>query len=304
MPSPPFDYWPLIGRPRLEWPNGARLAVWIGVNVERYEVDRPAVAINPSTVAMQPDPINYSWREYGARVGIWRLMELLDEVGLRASVLLNSDVCAAYPQIVAEGNKRGWAWLAHGKNNSQKWNTLSLEEERVAAAEVVSTIRQATGKMVKGWLGPAGTESYNTVDVLAELGLTYVCDWTADDQPFPLNSQSGRMISVPYTPEVNDLPIFAGKTVSGSAYYEIVRDHFDVMYAQAATSGLVLCLGIHPFIINQPYRHKYFAQVLRYVAGHAEVWLTTSDEIADWYFERYYDQAVASVAAANAGRDR
>jgi len=138
-----YDYSPLIRRPRLELPNGARLAFWIGLNVEHYEVDKPSTSLFPGTAMLQPDPLNYGWRDYGPRVGIWRMMDLLDRYGIRASVLLNSDVCTFYPDIIEEGNKRDWAWLAHGKNNSILQTGMSLEEERRYLSEVVKTIEEA-----------------------------------------------------------------------------------------------------------------------------------------------------------------
>jgi peptidoglycan/xylan/chitin deacetylase (PgdA/CDA1 family) len=144
------------------------------------------------------------------------MMEAFDELGLRASVMLNSDVCAAYPQIIEAGVKRGWAWLAHGKNNSIFEAGMSPDEERAYLSNVVGTIEAATGTRPKGWLGPALTETLHTPEILGELGLTYVCDWCCDDQPFPLNVRSGPMLSMPYSIEVNDIPLFVGKSLSGS----------------------------------------------------------------------------------------
>jgi peptidoglycan/xylan/chitin deacetylase (PgdA/CDA1 family) len=288
----------MLGRPRLEWPNGARIAFWIGVNVEYYQIEQPSFSVSPATAAAEPQTIEFSRREYGPRVGIWRLMRVLDKYGLRASVLLNSDVCHQYPQIIEEGNKRRWAWLGHGKTNSRKWTGMSMDEERAALAEVVGTIRERTGQPVRGWLGPALSETWNTPALLAEQGLTYLCDWPVDDQPYPMQVPSGRLIGMPYTSDLNDMSMFRGNTVDGPAYHDIVTSHFDVLYEEAAATGLVCCLPVHPFIINQPYRHKYLDQVLAYIAGHENVWLTTSDEIADWYYAHYYDQAVQAIGAS------
>ncbi|HZU04620.1 MAG TPA: polysaccharide deacetylase family protein [Chloroflexota bacterium] len=291
-----YDYWPIPRRPRLEWPNGARLAFWIGLNIEHYEIDKPSTSIFSGTAMLKPDPLNYGWRDYGPRVGVWRMMEVLDKYGLRASVLLNSDVCHYYPEIIEAGNQRRWVWLAHGKNNSILQANMSLEEERRYLTEVVTTIREGTGQQPKGWLGPALTETFNTPDLLAELGLTYLLDWCNDDQPYPLKVKQGRMISVPYSIEVNDIPLFVGKTTSGEDFYRIVVDQFDQLYEEGARSGRVMALALHPFIINQPFRHKYLDRALAYITQHDQVWLTTSDEIADWYYQHYYDQAVALSA--------
>lgn len=292
-----YPYLPISRRPRLEWPNGARVAFWIGLNVEYYEVDKPSTSIFPGTAQLAPDPLNYGWRDYGPRVGIWRMMEVLDKYGLRASVLLNSDVCRFYPEIIEEGNKRKWAWLAHGKNNSIFETGMSLEEERRYLTDVVATIRQGTGQQPKGWLGPALTETFNTPNLLAELGLSYLCDWCNDDQPYPLRVAHGRMISVPYSIEVNDIPLFVGKSLSGQDFYQLVVDQFDVLYDEGAKTGRVMALALHPFIVNQPFRHKYLGRALAYITGHDKVWLTTSDELADFYYQHYYDRVAAELAA-------
>ena len=293
MQTPPYDYSPIVSRPPLEWPDGARLAFWVGLNVEHYELDMPSTSIFPGTAQLVPDPLNYGWRDYGPRVGIWRMMDLLDKHGIRASVLLNSDVCRFHPQILDEGRKRDWAWLAHGKNNSTFQAGMSEEEERRYLSEVVETIDGATGRRPKGWLGPALTETPNTPRILADLGLTYVCDLCCDDQPFPLNVDGARMISVPYSIEVNDIPLFVGKSFTGEDFYKLVVDQFDVLYAESETTRRVMALALHPFIVNLPFRHKYLDMALEYVLGHEGVWVATSDEIADWYLERYYDRAVA-----------
>jgi peptidoglycan/xylan/chitin deacetylase (PgdA/CDA1 family) len=294
-----YDYAPIIHRPNLAWPNGARLAFWLGVNIEHYEVDKPSTSIFGGTAALQPDPLNYGWRDYGPRVGIWRMMDVLDKYHMRASVLLNSDVCERYPQIIAEGKRRNWAWLAHGKNNSIFEAGMTLEQEREYLTSVVQTIATATGQQPKGWLGPALTETFNTPRLLAELGLTYLLDWCNDDQPYPLNISSGRMISVPYSIEMNDVSLFVGKSLSPADFAQMVMDQFDVLYEEGAHSGRVMCLALHPFIVNVPFRHKYLDRALEYIASHEGVWLTTSDEIADWYLANAYD-AVRSATTARA----
>ena len=288
-----YDYSPIIHRPKLEWPNGARVAFWVGLNIEHYEVDKPSTSFFGGTAGLQPDPLNYGWRDYGVRVGIWRMIDVLDKYRMRASVLLNADVCERYPQIVAEGVKRNWAWLAHGKNNSIFEAGMTLDEERAYLKAVVETISRATGQHPKGWLGPALTETFNTPEVLAELGLSYLLDWCNDDQPFPLNVNAGRMISVPYSIELNDITLFLGKSLSGADFAQMVMDQFDVLYDEGAHSGRVMCLALHPFIINQPFRHKYLDKALEHIAGHDQVWLATSDEIADWYFAHSYDAQVS-----------
>lgn len=158
---------------------------------------------------------------------------------------------------------------------------MTIEQERSYLTEVVNTIADATGQPVKGWMGPALTETFATPQLLKELDLSYVLDWCADDQPFPLNIEG--IISVPYSIELNDGMLFVGKSLSGEDFYRTVVDQFDQLYKEGAQSGRVMALCLHPFIINQPFRHKYLEKALEYITGHEGVWLTTSDEIADYY---------------------
>jgi allantoinase len=207
-----YKYSPIVERPKLVWPRGARIAFYVGLNVEHYEVDKPSTSLFGGTAALVPDPLNFGWRDYGVRVGIWRMMEALDKCNMRASVLLNADVCERYPQIIEAGRKRNWAWLAHGKNNSTLQTGMSVDAERKYLTETVQTVSSATGQKIKGWLGPALSETFETPRLLKELGLTYVLDWCSDDQPFGLNVPG--MLSVPYSIELNDVTLFVSKSLT------------------------------------------------------------------------------------------
>ena len=301
-----YEYWPIVSRPPLTWPGGARVAFWLGVNIEHYLFGKPSLSLAANTAQFVPDPQNHAWRDYGPRVGIWRLVESLDRYSMRASVLLNSDVCAEYPEIIAAGNQRGWAWLAHGKNNSTLQVNMEPDAEHAYLAGVVDTIERSTGRRPKGWLGPGLTETSNTPAVLAGLGLTYDCDWCCDDQPFPMNAGTTPFISVPYGLELNDITMFLGKSMSGEQFYQQVADQLETLVADGESAGRVMCLALHPMIINQPFRHKYLDAVLKLISAHDKVWVTTSDEIADWYLANYYDVAIKSMregrAAGAAGR--
>jgi len=289
-----YSYSPIVSRPRIEWPGGASVAFYIGLNIEHYEVDRPSTAIDRVTASLAPDALNYGWRDYSPRVGIWRMIELLDSLEIVASAPLNSEVCARYPQIIEAGNERGWAWIAHGRNNSNLWTDMAPEEERERLHEVVETIEAATGRRPNGWLGPALTETYETPRLLAELGLSYVLDWCNDEQPYPLNVEG--MISVPYGIELNDIILFVGKNLSGEHYVRLVEDNLQQLLADGRTNGRVMALPLHPFIINQPFRHKYLAQALELVRTTDGVWVTTSDAIAAHYVAHYADAARLTAA--------
>jgi len=273
-----YRYSPITERPPLVWPNRARVAFYIGLNIEHFEVDKPSTSIWSGTAHLQPDPLNYGWRDYGARVGIWRLIETLDAHGVRASVLLNSDVPQRYPQIIEAGRERNWAWIAHGRNNSTLHNGLAPEEERATLENIAQTIAAATGRRPRGWMGPGLTETYETPKLLRELGFSYVLDWCADDQPFALNVPG--MMSVPYSLELNDVLLFVGHRASGEEFYRTVVDQFEELYRNSEQSGRVMALALHPFVIGQPFRRKYLAKALEYITSHEGVWVTTSDEIA------------------------
>ncbi|MER7789701.1 polysaccharide deacetylase family protein [Streptomyces sp. NPDC097640] len=275
-----FDYSPITERPPFTWPGGARVAVYIGLNIEHFLIDRPSTSIWPGTSDLVPDALNYGWRDYGPRVGIWRVMEILDRHGIRASALLNSDVAHHNPQIIKAGLERNWAWLAHGRTNSILQAGMTRDEELKHLTDVVDTIAAATGQRPHGWMGPGLTETFHTPALLAELGLSYVLDWTNDDQPYPLNVPG--MLSVPYTVELNDLGLFS-KGTTGAEFVQIVKDQYEQLHADSEHSGRVMALALHPFVIGQAFRATYLNQALAYLATQPDVWLTTSDEIAEHY---------------------
>lgn len=276
-----YDHSPIVSRPPVHWPGDARVAFYIGLNIEHFHVDRPSTSINEATASLVPDALNYGWRDYGPRVGIWRLIESLDRHGIRVSALVNSEVPERYPEIIEAGGARDWAWIAHGKTNSVLHTDMSVDNERAALADVVETIANATGQRPHGWMGPALTETFRTPALLAELGLSYVLDWTNDDQPYRLNVPG--MLSVPYPIELNDLTLFTMHGLSGADFVQAVSDQLDQLHADSAGSGRVMALALHPFVTGQPFRTRYLDQALAYVAAHPDVWLTTSDEIAEHY---------------------
>lgn len=280
-----FDYSPIIKRKPLSWPNGARVAVWIIPNIEHFEFELPGTALFPLNLV--PDVLNYAWRDYAVRVGIWRLMDTLDQYGVRATVALNAAVCEHYPSIIEEGKKRNWEFMGHGMTNSQLLAGLPEEEERKVIRQTIHTITKSVGKAPEGWLGPALAETFITPDLLAEEGIRYLCDWCNDDQPYAMKVRTGQLLSVPYSIELNDIPFFLGRGSSGADFLQAITDQFDVLYEEGKTNGRVMAIALHPFIISVPHRHKYFAQALDYICRHREVWLATGSEIAHWYYDHY-----------------
>jgi peptidoglycan/xylan/chitin deacetylase (PgdA/CDA1 family) len=276
-----FPYSPIVDRPPLRWPNGARVAVWVIPNIEHFYFDRPATSVERNTRV--PDILNYSWRDYGVRVGIWRMMEVMERYGVKGTVALNSDVCEFYPRIIEEGKKLGWEWMGHGFSNSVLINEQSEAEERELIARVVKTITASVGKAPRGWLGPALSETVHTLDILAENGIEYVGDWVNDEQPYPMRVKSGQMYAMPYSTELNDIPALIGLHQSPKDFGRMIRDQFDVLYEDGARTGRVMSICLHPFLIGHPHRAKYFDKALKHIRSRQEVWVTTGSEILDWY---------------------
>ena len=282
-----FDYSPIVDRPPLRWPNGARVALWVIPNIEHFLFNLPSTSISGATAGLKPDVLNYSWRDYGVRVGIWRMMEIMERHNVRGTVALNSEVCKHYPRIIEAGNKLRWEWMGHGTTNSILLPTLSEAQERPLIKEVVATITKDTGRAPRGWLSPALSESVHTLDILAENGIEYVGNWVNDDQPYPMRVKKGSMFSMPYSSEINDIPALLGLHQSPEHFGQMICDQFDVLYEDGAKTGRVMSICLHPFLIGHPHRSKYFAKALAHITSRQEVWLATGSEIVDWYKKNY-----------------
>ena len=302
MPLQPdrVDYSPIIDRPIIKWPNGARVALWISPNVEHYEYmpDYDGVR-DPWPRTPYPDVLQYSYRDYGNRVGFWRMLEPLDKYNIKCCVSLNMAVMEHFPQIAEAMVQRDWDFMSHGIYNTRFLNTYTEEQEREFYRDTIDTLRRHTGKQLKGMLGPAISGTPATPDLMAEAGLIYHTDWMHDDQPVPIKVKSGRLISVPYSIELNDSGLFRDNHYEGDYFARICKDQFDRLYREGAESGRVMCIALHPFLIGQPHRIKYLDEILEYIMGHDAVWQTTADEIADYYMANYYDQSVEHARTLN-----
>ena len=278
-----FEYSGIGRRPPMRLPDGARVAVWVTPNIEHFQWDKPAISITGMTTRFSPDVLNYGWRDYGARVGVWRLFEIFERQGIPATAALNSDVCRFYPQIIEEGGRLGWEWMAHGRSNSEIIATDSEDEERALIREVLDTIERATGQRSRGWLGPALTETHRTLDLLAEAGVEYVADWCNDDHPYRMKTRKGSIVALPYALEIGDIPVFMEQGGSGEDFYKLIVDQFDVLYQEGAANARVLSIAVHPFLVGHGFRAKYFEKALAYIRSHDKVWLTTGGALLDWY---------------------
>jgi allantoinase len=227
--------------------------------------------------------LNYAWRDYGARVGVWRVMEILDKHGIPATAALNSEACARYPEIIKAGNELGWEWMAHGETNSALFTGMPEELERPIIQSVIKTITEATRTKPRGWLGPALTETSNTLDLLAEAGIEYVADWCNDELPYRMKTRSKAIIAMPYTLEIGDIPLFLERGGSGEDFYRMVVDQLDWLHAEGAKRPRVLSIAIHPFLIGHPFRARWLDKALAYIKKKKGVWLAKGSEIVDWW---------------------
>lgn len=302
MPLPPYRvaYSPIIDRPIIRWPNNARVALWIAPNVEHYEY-LPAYdgQRNPWPRTPYPDVQQYAYRDYGNRVGFWRMLEVLDRYRIRCCVSLNVAVLEHYPEIKEAMVQRNWDFMSHGIYNTRYLSTYTEEQERAFYQDCIETLKRYTGKQLKGMLGPAISATERTPDLMAEAGLIYHTDWMHDDQPVPIQVKSGKLVSVPYSIELNDAPLFR-QHYEGEYFARICKAQFDQLYEEGAESGRVMCIALHPFLIGQPHRIRYLDEFLGYIMAHDGVWQTTADEIAEYYIAHYYDQAVVHAANLNA----
>ena len=280
-----FDYSAIAKRKPLKWPNGAHVAVWIVPNIEYYPIDKPGPSLTPPRPA--PDVLSYAWRDYGLRVGVWRMMEIMEKHGVKGTVALNSDVCKLCPDIIDEGNRLGWEWMGHGPENATFLDKQDEAAERALIRRTVQDIEKYTGRRPRGWLSPGLTETFNTPDILAEEGIIYNANWANDDQPYPMKTRTGQLFSIPYAVEAGDFPGFISNKQSAEEYGKLMMDQFDVLYEEGARNGRVVCFGLHPFLIGQPFRSKYFDLALKYFVSHDKAWLTTGGEIIDWYRKSY-----------------
>ena len=285
-----YDWSPIISRPTLRWPGGARVAFCVIVNLEHYEWAPPktsyVVPAMPGGGPPQPYPDirAFSQREYGNRVGVFSVMEALDKYGLKATVALDATVAEGYPFLVGECAKRGWEFIGHGITaNTYITSEMSEEQERRYISTSLEAVAKATGQRPVGWLGPGMSESTRTTELLAQEGIRYVCDWPNDDQPYQMRAGDGQLYSLPVSLELDDFMMLWMQRVPVTSYDSIVREAFDVLYREGEQSGRLLVLNIHPWLLGQPYRVKRLHQALAHISRHKAVWNATGKEIIDWY---------------------
>jgi peptidoglycan/xylan/chitin deacetylase (PgdA/CDA1 family) len=274
-----FAYSPIIDRSPLRWPNGARVALWVIPNVEHFHFD----TVYGGTAKTPPDVIAYAPRDYGNRVGIWRLMDVFDRYNIRATAALNAEICEYEPRIIEEGNKRGWEWMGHNLTNSQLLSGLDEMAERDIIAETVRIITSATGSAPRGWLGSGLAETLRTPELLKEHGIDYVADWINDDQPYVMKTAHGELFTIPYSGEINDKPAYERSNRTPAEFSQMIRDQFDTLYEDGQHTARVMAICLHPYLSGMPHRIRYLDEALAYIAAFDHIWWATGSEIIDAY---------------------
>jgi peptidoglycan/xylan/chitin deacetylase (PgdA/CDA1 family) len=303
-----IDYLPLNDRPRIRWPNNARVAFWVVPNVEHYEylpqdgMSRAPVAHgNPAF----PDPdiaVNVR-RDYGSRVGFWRMLKTLDRHRIRCTVNINLAVLDHFPEERDAMVERDWDFCCHGMYNTRaEPKGLSVDAQRRLIADSIALVKRTTGTRMKGF-NVLSRATEELPDLLAEQGIIYHSDYFHDDQPTPINVATGKLVSVPYGAEINDSVMTQrNRPWEGDEFFEMAKDAFDRLYSEGADNGMVFCLPIHPWCSGYPYRIRYLDRILAYIMAHDGVWQATAADIAEHYIAHHYDDAVAHMQRLSADR--
>jgi len=273
-----YDFSRYRDRPRLTWPDGKRVAVWVAPNLEYYEIDPPAHPQRRSWTRPHPDVVGYAHRDHGNRVGHWRMADAMTRHGFPGSVSLSVAMCQHHPEIVAYANARGWEFFSHGIYNTRYAYGMSEAQERSIIEDSIATVRDATGQTIRGWLAPALTHTERTLDLIAEYGLDYTCDLYHDDQPQRVKTATGDLISMPYSLEVNDHYGFFVYNMSPREYADALVRQYERL---ADEGGTVMCIPLHAYLIGQPHRIGPFDAALAHIAADGRGWLTTAGAIAD-----------------------
>jgi peptidoglycan/xylan/chitin deacetylase (PgdA/CDA1 family) len=276
-----YEYRPIHRRPDYSWPDGKRLAVYVALNLEHFAFGE-GLGAELAPGGPQPDVLNYAWRDYGNRVGVWRLLELFESLKLPVAVLANTALYEYSPESISAFRDRGDEIVAHGHSNSGRQGALREHEERELIAEVTARMTTAEGKPPAGWLSPWISESRHTPDLLKEAGYRYLLDWCCDDQPLWLSTRSGPILSIPYPQEVNDIPAIAVRRASAAEFADMIVDNFDEMLEQSTRQPLVFGIALHACITGQPFRLRHLRRALAHIANQGErIWLTSPGAIAE-----------------------
>ena len=285
QPRDRVKYSAIVDRPVMKLPGDARIIVWTIVNLEVWDIARPMarqVLTAPTGVSPLPDVPNWSWHEYGMRVGFWRFHALYERLGIRPTLAINARVCVDYPRVAQACMDAGWEFMGH----SYEQGPIHNEKDQPAMIRrSLDTIEGFTGKRPVGWLGPGLTETLDTPEHLAAAGIKYIGDWVYDDLPTEISTQHGPLVTLPYTVECNDIPVMMVQHHEAPYWTQKCIDSFDRLYLEGAERPRVMAIALHPYISGQPFRIKYLEAVYDYIAKFTGVLHWNGEQILDWYLE-------------------
>ena len=285
-----YEWSPFVNRGVLTWPDNAHIALCVITNLEHLEWSRPSNSYQSPTIAGGrgerpfPNYLRFSHREYGHRVGIFRVLDVLRKYNIPPTIAMDALTAEHYPSLVRHCMDSGCEFIGHGISVSRMISSnMSEQEERDYIHFSIETLKHATGSSPLGWLGPEYGESSRTPQLLAEAGIQYVCDWANDDQPYPMTTPQGELYSLPVLLDLDDSNALSERHMSINGYSRLLMEAFDTLYTEGADSGRLLVLNLHPWLIGQPFRIRFLDEALRYIMGNKGVWAATGSQIIKWY---------------------
>lgn len=293
-----YDWVPISKRQPLKWPNGKRLALIITINCEYWDLlkdsGKPYYAGGPPTI---PDPLpgnvadypNFTWREYGLRVGCWRMFDLFDAAGVPLSVTFNAKTALERGEIIERVKAQNWELVAHNYEQGELLPQYMFDPagEKAVIHETLKVYEKVVGRKAGGWLSSSLRSTPHTPEVLAEAGLKFLCDYMNDDQPYLIHTAHGPLVNVPYSVEINDFTFFHRRAMSSEDALLMLKSQFNELYAESAKTGKMMNIGLHPHVSGHPHRMQFFRDFLSYVKQFGDVWFAKREEVADWYLANH-----------------
>ncbi|MFN0301635.1 MAG: polysaccharide deacetylase family protein [Burkholderiales bacterium] len=283
LPRERLPFSPIEGRPPLQFPKNGRLIVWPVFALEDWDISRPmarTVIPPPQGQAMLPDVPNWSWHEYGMRVAFWRLRRMYDRLGIRPTVTLNAKVCQSYPQVIEACMKSGWELNAH---SYEQIPMHKLDNQLEVIRQSVEIITRFSGQRPRGWFGPGLTQTYDTLDHLAEAGIEYIGDWSLDDEPVELRTTTKPVVALPYNFELHDIVMMALQHHTADVFFSRTMDYFECLYEESAERPKIMAVACHPYLSGSPHRIRHVERTFEALASRSGVVIWDGAQILDWF---------------------